>query len=393
MQKPFFHLLKGAIILAPENLGQQDLLIAGNKIIAIGKDLALPDVCKGCEIDLQGYFITPGFVDSHVHLIGGGGEAGYHSRTPEVLLSKVTTNGITTVVGCLGTDGVTRHMESLLAKARGLEIEGISSYIYTGSYEIPTPTITGNVRKDIIIIDKVIGAGEIALSDHRSSQPSLLDFQKLAAEARVGGILSNKAGVIDVHLGDGKTGLGFLKEIVKNTEIPPTQFIPTHVNRNPKLFEESLEWAKQGGYMDVTSGVNPASGATKSLKPSTAVKIALEKGVPLENILMSSDGNGSMPLFDDNGVIQGLLVASLDSLWDETRDMVLQEGIKLEDAIKVITSNVAKALKLYPTKGCLHVLADADIVALDKDLKVQHVWAKGQHMVEKGQPIVLGTFE
>ena len=393
MQKPFFSLLKGATVLAPQNLGQQDLLVAGNKVIAIGKDLRLPDVGTGEEIDLTGYVLTPGFVDSHVHLIGGGGEAGYHSRTPEVLLSRVTTNGITTVVGCLGTDGVTRHMESLLAKARGLEFEGISSYIYSGSYEIPTPTLTGSIRKDIIIIDKVIGAGEIALSDHRSSQPTLEDFQRLAAQARVGGILSNKAGVIDVHLGDGKTGLKYLIEIVKNTEIPATQFIPTHVNRNPQLFADSIEWAKQGGYMDITSGVNPASGATKSVKPSAAVKIALEKGVPIENILMSSDGNGSMPLFDDNGKIQGLLVASLDSLWEETRDMVLQEGLKLEDVIQVITSNVAKALKLYPNKGCLEVFADADIVALDKELNIQHVWAKGQHMVKDGKAIVLGTFE
>lgn len=308
-------------------------------------------------------------------------------------MSKITVNGITTVVGCLGTDGVTRHMESLLAKARGLEFEGISAYIYSGSYAIPTSTITGCIRKDVIIIDKVIGAGEIALSDHRSSQCTITEFQKLAAAARVGGILSNKAGVVNVHLGDGKTGFKFLNEIVKSSEIPVTQFIPTHVNRNLELFEESLLWAKQGGYMDITSGVNPASGATRSIKPSKAAKTALEKGVPLENILMSSDGNGSMPLFDEKGQIQGLLVASLSSLWEETRDMVVQEGIDLENAIKIITSNIAKALKLYPNKGRLQALADADIVIIDEDINIKHVWAKGQRMVENGKPVVFGTFE
>lgn len=392
MNRPFFSLLKGATVLSPKSLGIKDILLANNKIAAIGEDLSLPIGCNGVEVDLKDHFVTPGFIDSHVHLIGGGGEGGYHSRTPEVLLSNITVHGITTVVGCLGTDGITRHMESLLAKARGLEFEGISTYIYTGSYEIPTPTITGSIRKDIIIIDKVIGAGEIAISDHRSSQPSTEDLQKLSAQARVGGILSNKAGVVDVHFGDGKTGFKTLFDIVKNSEIPPTQFIPTHINRNPQLFEESFLWAKNGGYIDITSGVSPESGSSKAIKPSKAVKMALENGVPLENILMSSDGNGSIPNFDDNGNIQGLGVASLNSLWSETKDMVLQEGIKLEDAIKIISSNVAKALK-FMDKGHIKEWSDADIVAIDKDLNIKHVWAKGQQMVKDGKAIVFGTFE
>ena len=178
--QPFFTLLRNAHIIAPDELGIQDILIAGNKIAAIGKDLNLPQNYDCNEIDLEGQTILPGFIDSHVHLIGGGGEGGYATRTPEIVLSKVTTSGVTTLVGCLGTDGTTRHMESLLAKARGLEEEGLSTYIYTGSYEIPTPTITGSVRKDIIIIDKIIGTGEIAMADHRSAQPTKSEYQKLA---------------------------------------------------------------------------------------------------------------------------------------------------------------------------------------------------------------------
>ena len=169
-KKPFFTLLKNAHVFAPDDIGQQDILIAGEKIAAIGKDLTLPAVYNCHTVDCTGLKAVTGFVDSHVHLIGGGGEGGYNTRTPEIQLSKITTAGVTTVLGLLGTDGVTRHVESLLAKARGLENEGISTYIYSGSYEMPTPTITGSVRRDIILIDKVIGTGEIAMSDHRSSQ-------------------------------------------------------------------------------------------------------------------------------------------------------------------------------------------------------------------------------
>lgn len=392
-KKTFFTLLKNAHVIAPEDLGVKDILVAGEKIAMIGEGLSLPAVYDCEVVDCEGNYVVPGFIDSHVHLIGGGGEGGYATRTPEIQLTDITTSGVTTVLGLLGTDGVTRHVASLLAKARGLEDEGITAYIYSGSYEIPTPTITGSVRNDIILIDKVIGTGEIAMCDHRSSQSPKEAYQQITAEARVGGMLSGKAGVVNMHLGDGEDGLKMLYEITKNGEIPKTQIIPTHVNRNKRLFKEAIEWAKQGGIIDVTSSVSPESGSSHSVKSSEAVKQALEAGVNIENITMSSDGNGSMPIFDEAGNNIGVGVASQISILNEFRDMVQKENIAITDAIKIITSNIAKFTKLYPRKGCLANNSDADILVLDKDLQLQHVWARGTHMVENGKPIVFGTFE
>lgn len=392
-KKTFFTLLKNAHVIAPEDLGVKDILVAGEKIAMIGEGLSLPAVYDCEVVDCEGNYVVPGFIDSHVHLIGGGGEGGYATRTPEIQLTDITTSGVTTVLGLLGTDGVTRHVASLLAKARGLEDEGITAYIYSGSYEIPTPTITGSVRNDIILIDKVIGTGEIAMCDHRSSQSPKEAYQQITAEARVGGMLSGKAGVVNMHLGDGEDGLKMLYEITKNGEIPKTQIIPTHVNRNKRLFKEAIEWAKQGAIMDVTSSVSPETGSSHSVKSSEAVKQALEAGVNIENITMSSDGNGSMPIFDEAGNNIGVGVASQISILNEFRDMVQKENIAITDAIKIITSNIAKFTKLYPRKGCLANNSDADILVLDKDLQLQHVWARGTHMVENGKPIVFGTFE
>ena len=392
-KKTFFTLLKNAHVIAPEDLGVKDILVAGEKIAMIGEGLSLPAIYDCEVVDCEGNYVVPGFIDSHVHLIGGGGEGGYATRTPEIQLTDITTSGVTTVLGLLGTDGVTRHVASLLAKARGLEDEGITAYIYSGSYEIPTPTITGSVRNDIILIDKVIGTGEIAMCDHRSSQSPKEAYQQITAEARVGGMLSGKAGVVNMHLGDGEDGLKMLYEITKNGEIPKTQIIPTHVNRNKRLFKEAIEWAKQGGIMDVTSSVSPEFGSSHSVKSSEAVKQALEAGVNIENITMSSDGNGSMPIFDEAGNNIGVGVASQISILNEFRDMVQKENIAITDAIKIITSNIAKFTKLYPRKGCLANNSDADILVLDKDLQLQHVWARGTHMVENGKPIVFGTFE
>src|SRR5512139_148896 len=194
-EKDLFTLIKEGTLYAPQNMGMKDILIAGRMIARIADHIDLPGDFQIRRISASGKVVTPGFVDLHVHLLGGGGEAGPRTRTPEITLSKITRAGVTTVVGCLGTDDVSRRPETLLAKAMQLEEEGISTYIYCGSYQFPMATITGSIRKDIALIPKVIGVGEIAVSDHRSSQPTFEELARVAAEARVGGMIGGKAGL------------------------------------------------------------------------------------------------------------------------------------------------------------------------------------------------------
>ena len=388
-----FTILKGGRIFSPVDLGIKDLVMTPNLITTIAKDI-IPIATYGDVeiIDVSGKYVVPGFIDQHVHLIGGGGEGGFATRTPEVQLTSVTLSGITTVVGCLGTDGTTRHMESLLAKARGLEIEGISTYVYTGAYEVPTCTITGSVRKDMILIDKVIGCGEIAISDHRSAEPLKEEIAKLAAEARVGGILSGKAGVFHLHVGSGKRKLSMVLDLLNETDLPITTFTPTHLNRNSALLEDAVKFAQLGGYIDFTAGEASVS-ERSGVEPVEAIKYCLSKGVNIERITMSSDGNGSMPNFNEEGQYIGLRVAQLKSLQEQFKYIVRKSGLNLAQALQVITANPAKSLKLYPKKGAILPGSDADIVVLDDDLKVDYVFAKGRCVVRAGIPVVKGTFE
>lgn len=384
-------LLKNGHLYAPEDMGRKDVLIANDKIACIGENLdcgALLDKVK--VYDLKGAKLVPGFIDQHVHIIGGGGEGGFATRTPEVMLSDLTTAGITTVVGVLGTDDVTRHMESLLAKACGLEQEGISAWIYSGSYPIPTPTITGSVRTDMILIDKVIGTGEIAMSDHRSSSPTLQQFAELAAEARVGGILSGKAGVLHIHVGPGRKKIDWIFDLLKETDIPVTQFTPTHMNRYRELLEDGVRFAKLGGMIDITTSSQRI--APQRIQPPEAVQICLAEDVPLNRITFSSDGNGSMPEFDEEGKYCGLIAASPKSLYNAVRDIVERDILPLEDALRFVTVNPATSLKL-PRKGRVAEGYDADLVVLDAALSISHVFARGVCMIEEGNVIVKGTFE
>lgn len=370
--------IKNSEVYSPEYLGKKDIIINGNTIEGIYEKVDIPEnFAKINVIDAEGKIAVPGFIDSHVHILGGGGEGGFKTRTPEIEIHEIFKAGITTIVGCLGTDGVCRDLKSLLAKARALEEEGVSSYIYAGSYEIPVNTITGSCRSDIMLIDKIIGVGEIALSDHRSSQPTFEDFIKIAAEARVGGMLSGKAGILNVHMGDGKRGLDYLVRMVKETEIPINQVIPTHIGRSRKLFEAGIEFAKLGGILDLTTSSDPEFLEEDEVKASTGLKMLLESGVPINQIQFSSDGQGSMPLFNSKRELIGLGIGSVMSLYREVRDSVLKDGVEFNDAIKVITSNVADHLKLNG-KGRIIKDADADIVLLTKDLIIDSVISGGK---------------
>ena len=379
-------------VFAPEPLGKKDILIMGSKIGAVKEPGQIR--IEGLDVqvvDASEKIVIPGFVDSHVHILGGGGEGGPATRAPEIAVEDIVSSGVTTVVGCLGTDGTTRHMHSLLAKARGLEEEGISTYIFSGSYQIPVVTITGSIRSDLILIDKVIGAGEIAISDHRSSQPIFAEIARLAAECRVGGMLGGKAGVLHLHLGDGPRKLEMLFKLIKETEIPSTQVIPTHVNRNRELLEEAIEFVLKGGFIDLTAGVEPDAKGNGGISIGEAIKLCLEKQAPLSHITVSSDSNGSMPVFDKKGNLIGLTVATEKSLLENFRFLVRKKILSLQDALNLFSANPAAFYKLNQ-KGEIKVGRDADIILFDKDYNLTDSFAMGQMMMSDKKLIAKRTF-
>jgi beta-aspartyl-dipeptidase (metallo-type) len=387
-------LIQNGEIYAPQYLGKKDILLVGSKIGYIKDKIEKPtDFVDMHVINAEGKIIVPGFIDSHVHIIGGGGEGSFKTRTPELMLTDATLAGITTLIGVIGTDGTTRTMAGLIAKARGLEEEGITCYVHTGSYQVPVKTLTGKIEDDLILIDRVIGAGEIAIADHRSSQPTVEEMAKIASQARIGGLLSGKAGIVNVHVGDSRDHLNLLEEVVETTEIPIRQFYPTHINRNPHLFEAAIEYAKKGGYVDFTTSSIPNYGDDGEIKCSRGLKRMLEAGVDITQITFTSDGQASLPEFNEHGEMTGLRIGKVSTLFKEVRDSILEEGIPVETAIQVITSSPANILKLEQ-KGYIEEGKDADLVFLTKkDYQIDTVIALGKVMVENGEAVVKGTFE
>lgn len=370
-----FILFKNTECYAPEYLGRQDIFVAGNKIVQISHEISL-GYLPGLEIiECDGKIACPGIIDQHVHISGGGGEQGPQSSIPPIEVKALTAAGITTVVGLLGADGVGKSMQGLLMKARALEEEGMTSYIYAGHYGIPPSTITGRVLTDIALIDKIIGAGEIAISDYRSSYPSQEQLIQLAHDVITGGMLGNKAAVLHLHIGNGKAGLSPLLELVESTDFPISMFVPTHLNRNKALFAQAVQYWINGGNIDLTAGENTAEGC----RAPDCLHHLLSLGKELERVTISSDGNGSGagPSHSEIG--------SVMALFADIKIAVQEVKIPLETVLRTVTSNVAKLLKIYPAKGCLANGSDADIMLLDgKAFKLDMLFAKGRRLFAKG---------
>ncbi|MCD4818010.1 MAG: beta-aspartyl-peptidase [Candidatus Cloacimonetes bacterium] len=382
-------LIKNCEVYAPHKLGKKDILLASGEILEIGENIETGSL-KVKVINGENFKAIPGLIDGHVHIAGAGGEGGPKTRTPEVKLSQLIEGGITTVIGCLGTDGMTRSIESVLMKAKAFREEGISAWIYTGSYQIPTPTILGDVGKDIALIEEVIGVGEVAISDHRSSYPSVNELIRLAEHARVGGMLGGKAGIINLHMGDAKNPFALIYEVVEKSELNFKQFIPTHCNRNDYIFEDAKTYGKSG-YVDITASSYPYF-PQYEIKPAKAIVQLIETGVPLENITMTSDGGGSLPDFDEQGNLIKLVSGDPASIFRETMEAVKDENLPLEKALLPVTLNPATALKLA-SKGRLEDGKDADIVLIDQNYDIHYVIANGEIMMENGEIIKKGIFE
>ena len=390
MSAPVFTLLQNAELHDPAPRGRRHLLISGRTIAWIGDSLGmLPPELDAETVDLGGRRTIPGFIDCHSHITGGGGEAGPHTRVPPPALSRFTTGGITTVVGVLGTDDTVRTTAELVVTARGLNAEGLTAYCFTGGYHVPLRTVTGSLRGDMVLVDLIIGVGELAISDHRSSQPSVGELLRIAADAHVGGLMAGKAGIVHLHVGDGTRGLSLVREALDGSEIPPAVFHPTHVNRRRALLDEAFALAERGCVIDITAfPVGPDDDAWPAAE---ALRRYLAAGLPPARVTVSSDAGGCLPEFDSDGQVTAMDVGSPASLAATMREL-LDSGIALEAALPAFTSNPARLLRLG-AKGRLEPGADADLIVLDDEGGIADVMALGRWHVRGGRSVVRGTFE
>lgn len=390
-----FMVVTGGHVFAPEDLGQKELLIWGGKIVEVGDRLRekVASFADVQVVDASNKFVVPGFIDQHIHFLGGGDFEGPLGRVPELHVGWITAGGVTTAVGIIGIDMEFKGLHGLLVKANELDRSGLSTYIYTGSFRLPSPYLTSSVRADIVLIDKIVGV-KVALSEDTYPNLSLEKLTEVAGQVQLAAGITGKAAVIHAHIGRNRKRLQPLFDLLKHVDIPPSQIVPTHVNRTePDTLEHAIEFAKMGGTIDFSANLSKRSGSRTGIDPADAASRALASDVPLSQITISSDSNVSMPLLNERREVVGLHNAPPTILHREWVETVRRNDLTLSQALPLVTTNVARVLKIDDRKGSLEPDKDADVVLLTKDLEVDTVLARGRVMVRSGQVVVKGPFE
>ena len=357
-------LIENGEIYAPEPLGKGSVLLVGTHILKVGEVDRSSIKSLGVEyevIDARGDLVTPGLIDPHQHLLGGSGESGFSTQTPEIHATEIICAGITTVIGCLGVDTTMKTMAGLLAKAKALKEEGLSAYIWTGGYDVPPTTITETPRNDIMFIEEIIGAGEIAISDERSTDHVPHQLARLVIDTHNGGMLSKKAGVTHFHVGDGKQRLEPLRNLLEEFKvIKPEWLYPTHITRSEELMKEAIEIAKRGCFVDID---------TVDEDLPKWFRFYLDNGGLPEKLTISTDAS----------------IASPQNLLEQIRVCILEHKFPIEQILPCVTANTAQVLKLN-NKGTLEAGKSADLLILEKEtLEIREVISGGKRLLKEGE--------
>ncbi|URM96453.1 amidohydrolase family protein [Actinomadura madurae] len=381
--------VRNAHVFAPEDLGVRDILCAGGRIAALEPDLDVGALAAP-EIDAAGMRVIPGMVDGHVHVIGGGGAEGYGSRIPELWAGELAAAGITTVVAPPGLDMVTKNLEGLLAKIYALESEGLTAYMMTGGFQRPFRTITGSLRRDIYTIEKIIGV-KIALGETRASRFRRRELVELAAQLHWLSGFTGKACLMHAHLGEAEHPAAQLVHTMRRSGVPPHRFQATHCNFTPDTMQAAEEVARHGGFVDFNPILTPEFGHPHAVPVVQAVLRSLDAGIDDRLVTLTTDGNASVPMLLEDGT-RGAYEKSLTWLWSAVVELV-REGMPLSRALSFVTANPARALGLEARKGRVRVGADADLVVIGSDMEIEHVIARGRHLVDRGRPTVMSLYE
>lgn len=383
-------LIRGGHVFDPEDRGTADLVILDGRIAAIGASLPAPTgIGEGEVWDAVGRIILPGLIDGHIHVMGASGLGGPATRTTDLQIDRIATAGVTTVVSPLGADSLSRTIPALLARAAALDTEGVTAYCYTGGWKVPVPTLTGDPQADVAFIDRIVGI-KVSISEAMAPALSLDDLCRLAHAAYTGGRLAGKRAVLHAHIGDQPEGLAPLQEVQRRTGIPADRLVATHVNRNPRLWRQALDYGRGGGSLDLTAMQQPETGHPEALPPAKAIREALAAGVPAGRITISSDSGGAYPRLDASGRAMDQYMAGPECLLHTMRELV-REGMAWGQAVAFATRHVADLLGLRQ-KGRIAEGGDADLTLLTEGGDVDRVYARGRVMVEQGARVVRGPF-
>jgi len=377
-----FAITNGTVITASALLPNCNLFIASGKIERIAQPPS--SIPAGVtRLDARGNYVSPGFVDVHIHGFGGY-DASHGDETSLLGMSKKLTQfGTTTFLPTLvsvPTAQTRRFLESVRnsmsrsdsgARIAGAHLEGPflnpskrgvhrQEYLSNPSLKDFREMIRGyeGIVRILTIAPELEGAAELCNEATGLGIVAAMGHTNATfIEARVG----IEAGIThSTHTFNAMSGLqsrepGAVGAVLLSDKVK-AEIIADGIHLSPEIVKLVIKAKGSDGVILVTDAVTPAGTELKEFE--------------LAGIRAHVRDGGC---FTEDGRICG----SILTLDRAVRNILAWNQITLPEAIRMATLNPAKQIGIEERTGSLEEGKDADIVILDKNLTVTSTFVKG----------------
>ena len=379
----------GRLILKDGIDSKKNLYIEDNRIL----DVTEQELPFDCEIDANGAYVSPGFIDIHVH-----GGAGYEfvDGTFEALKNAANIHaehGTTTIYPTISAFDYNKTVTALEAISKYKDCDEIMPNIYGAHLEGPYFSPKQSGAQDPSFIRTPDESEYNKLYDNYggiikrwSYAPELAGSDKFLSFLNEKNIVAS-AGHTDAEFEHMKAayenGMKLITHLYSctSTITRKSGFRILGVIETAYLYDDiDVETIADGCHLppELLAMIYKIKGEEHMCLVTDAIRHG-----GMENIESETCENGNMPYIIEDGVaklVDGSAFAGSIATADVlVRTCVKKAGISLKSAVKMITEIPARIMGLE-TKGELCAGFDADIVIFDDDINIKSVFVNGKQV-------------
>lgn len=381
-------------IIVPSGIVDGALIINGGVITEIAANTSI----KGrVEIDAKGQYVSPGFIDIHVH---GGGGHDFMDNTPEAFyeIARIhAQHGTTSMFPTTLTSEIEDLYETIDiyrqvakntydgAQFLGLHIEGPYLSMNQKGAQDPRYIRDFDESEYKAVIDRT---SEITRWSAAPERPGSSAFAKhMIANGILPAIAHSDATYEDVvqALADGYTHVTHFYSCMSGVTRRNAMRFAGIIESTYLMDELTTEIIVDGVHLPppLLKLVYKIKGADRVALITDSMRAA---GMPPGNSILGSKKNG-LPVIVEDGVAKlpdrssfAGSVATTDQL---VRNMMTLADVSLHDAVRMMTQTPASIMKVGDRKGSLQKGKDADVVIFDQDINVSASIVGGRVVYEQ----------
>ena len=380
----------GKLILPDQIIEGKNLYIMDGKIMAITNEmLDLPNLMV---IDAKGLYVSPGFIDIHVH---GGGGHDFMDNDPEgyIEIAKTHARYGTTSMNPTTMSGNKKDLLTTIsvydavkdrtydgAEFIGLHIEGPYFSMNQRGAQDPRYIRDPNVSE----YTEIVATGKnIVRWSAAPELPGAISFGHFMKDHNIMPAIAHTDATYDDIVLALEAGFNHATHFYScmSGVFRKNAFRYAGVVESAYLIDEiTVEIIADGAHLPppLLKLIYKIKGPDKIALITDAMRAA---GTTVKDSILGSRENGIQVIIED-GVAKlpdrTAFAGSISTMDNLVRNMIALAGVPLTDAVKMATLTPARIMKAENSKGSLQAGKDADIILFDENIRIQATFVKGR---------------